>query len=288
MKWPKHSKTDSTFLWFSDLLPVIHPEFYFRLDSLLQKNKISHGLLPNTRDIWARDYMPVQIGENEFIQFVYDPDYLKQPRYRHLKSNPDEVCEGLNILRTKSNIVVDGGNVIRNEDRLIMCDKVFNENSELDSNKIIDELITLFKTDKILFIPWNRNDYTGHADGMVRFIDETNVLINATTNENSEHDQLLRESLSKFGLNFIELPYNPPHDPTYESAKGLYLNYLELEQVVIVPAFGEKEDDQAVKIFERVFGLKPVLPIECNDIAVKGGVLNCISWNVATSPTRKG
>jgi len=39
----------------------------------------------------------------------------------------------------------------------------------------------VFETDKIIFIPWFKNDkeeFCGHSDGMVRFIDEHTVLIN--------------------------------------------------------------------------------------------------------------
>jgi agmatine deiminase len=270
-------------LWFSALLPKLYPEFYHRLCLLLQKHRIDHELLQNTKDIWARDYMPVHVVENEFVQFVYEPDYLKPIKYRHLKSNPDDVCVGLNINRKKSKLTVDGGNVVQNRNHIIMCDKVFRENPGLSEKEITDELISLFKTDKIYFIPWNKNDFTGHADGMVRFIDEKNVFINAWTDENPEHDRLLRKALIKHGFNLRELPYCPPEDPSYESAQGLYLNYLELEKAVLVPVFGVKEDDEAIKIIEDAFSSKTILPIECNEVAVKGGVLNCISWNFSDS-----
>ena len=272
---------ESNNLWFSGLLPILYPEFYTRLSSILKRYRIEYNLLPNTKDIWARDYMPVQIGRNDFVQFVYDPDYLKSKKYRHLKSNPDDVCAGLNIVRTKSKLVVDGGNVIRSTDKIIMCDKVFNENPNVNPNDLIEELEEYFKTDKIYFIPWDKHDFTGHADGMVRFIDNDNVLINEQTNENQEQQRNLRIAISNAGLNTIELPFKPTNENTNESAIGLYLNYLEMERTLIVPVFGKKEDDDAIKILESVFKGKTVVPIDCNEIAIKGGVLNCISWNIS-------
>ena len=32
--------------------------------------------LYNTRDVWARDYMPIQLTENIYLSFIYRPDYL--------------------------------------------------------------------------------------------------------------------------------------------------------------------------------------------------------------------
>jgi agmatine deiminase len=272
---------ETDFLYLGGCLPAMYPEFYLRLEKLLSSYNISFDLLPNTKDIWARDYMPVQTGENEFIQFVYDPDYLKPKKYKHLKTLTDDVCEALDVPRNKSSLVVDGWNVIRNGDKVIMCDKVFKENPRLDRSMVIDELCSVFKTDKVYFVPWNRLDYTGHADGMVRFIDDNTVFVNSSTKDNPEHDRQLRKFLSSLGFSLIDLPYNPPYDPSYESAKGLYLNYLEMKQAVIVPIFKEKEDEIAIKTLEEVFRAKAVLSVDCSEIAEQGGVLNCISWSVA-------
>ena len=78
----------------------------------------------------------------------------------------------------------------------------------------------------------------------------------------------------------LELPYNPADDPTLTSAKGLYLNYLQMEQAVIVPVFKSTIDEKAMKILENVFKGRTIVPIEANEIAKWGGILNCITWNI--------
>jgi agmatine deiminase len=83
-------------------------------------------------------------------------------------------------------------------------------------------------------------------------------------------------------LNWIELPYNPADDPTLTSAKGLYLNYLQMQQAVIVPVFKSTLDEKAVKILEEVFKGQTIVPFEANEIAKWGGILNCITWNIMT------
>ena len=119
------SKTN--FLYLAGCLPELFPEFYDRFKKVLTESSINFELLPNTKDVWVRDYMPVQIGVNDFVQFVYDPDYLKPKEYMHLKSNPDEICTAIQINPRKSKLVIDGGNVNRTSDKVIMCDKLFKE-----------------------------------------------------------------------------------------------------------------------------------------------------------------
>lgn len=275
-----HNKLGSESLWFSGLLPILYPEFYERLSIVLERHRINYHLLPKTKDIWARDYMPIQIGVNDFIQFVYDPDYLMPLEYRCLKSDPDEVCVGLNVKRKKSGLIVDGGNVIRTSNKVLMCEKVFKENPGFSRNEVVKQLEDLFETEQIIFVPWDKHDYTGHADGMVRFVDDDTVIINEPTNENPHFEKQLRSCLKDTGLAIIEIPYTAPNDPTFISAKGLHLNYLQMNMDVIVPVFNQATDEKALRILENVYKGKRVTTIDCNEIAAEGGVLNCISWNI--------
>lgn len=52
------------------------PEFYARLINLLNEIGIETRELKSTNDYWARDYMPLQLGKNEFLKYHYYPDYL--------------------------------------------------------------------------------------------------------------------------------------------------------------------------------------------------------------------
>lgn len=119
----------TNFLYIADCLPKKYPDFFHQFEQVLIKNDISFSLLPNTKDIWAVDYMPVQIEKNRFVQFVYNPDYLRNTiKWRKTIADVNKICESIHILTEKSKILIDGGNVIRSENKIIMCDKVFREN----------------------------------------------------------------------------------------------------------------------------------------------------------------
>lgn len=267
-------------LYLADCLPEFQPEFTERLTKVLQDLKIPYDYLPNTKDIWARDFMPIQISKDDFVQFTYDPDYLKPMKYQHLRSDTVEVCRNIDLVPKKSSIVLDGGNIIRAASKAIICDKVFSENQHLSKSQLTDALLDLLETDQIIFIPWDRNDFTGHADGMVRYIDNNTVLINEPTNENPEIEKQLRSILKDASLDIIEIPYIPSYDPTFVSAKGLHLNYLQVKQAILVPVFNQATDDKAIRLLENIFAGQNIVAINCNEISNEGGVLNCISWNI--------
>lgn len=277
------SDSQTNFLYFSDILPTEHPEFFKRFEAVLKECGIPFAFLPGTKDIWAKDFMPVQTREDEFIQFRYEPDYLMDtPKNRATISNVDAICKAIGIKPIKSDVNLDGGNVSKSNERVILCEKVFFENEELDEDDLIEELLEHFniKEEKLFFVPWDENDFTGHADGMVRFIDHQTLLINDYWQEDESFQDLFKEAIEATGLDVIILPYEPEDDPTLVSAVGLYLNYLEMEQAVIVPVFNLPSDAKAMEILSELFKDKKVVALECIELARTGGILNCISWNI--------
>jgi agmatine deiminase len=181
-----------------------------------------------------------------------------------------------------SELVIDGGNVIRTKDKVIMCAKVFKENKEVSEKVLINKLKEYFEIDKLFFLPWGKSDFTGHADGMVRFINENRVLINHYSNpkENQEFQQSVRICLHNAGLEWTEIPYNPYVNKPYTKATGIYLNYLEMKDIIIFPTFKIPEDDLAIRVIQELFPDHIIKTIDSNIIAEKGGVLNCITWNI--------
>lgn len=272
--------TQTNTLYLADCLPELQPKFFLRFERVLKECDIPFKFLHACKDIWAVDFMPVQVSKDKFVQFTYNPDYLQDRLWIKTISDVDAICKAIGLITQKSKLLVDGGNVVRYADKVIMCDKVFYENYPLSEKEVIHELKDLLQVDKLFFVPWDTDDFTGHADGMVRFIDGNTVLINKYLKEEAEFQRSLRMSLHNAGLDWFEVPYNPPNDPTMTSARGLYLNYLQMEQAVIMPIFKTKYDDKAIKIFEEIFKGQTIKTVESNEIADEGGILNCITWNI--------
>jgi len=230
--------------------------------------------------------MPIQVAKDKFIQFVYDPDYLheKDPEkdkiWQETISAPDSICKSIGIKTIKSKIKIDGGNVIRSANKVIMTNKVFAENPDIDEKHLVNELKALFDVDTLVILPQDPTDFTGHSDGMVRFIDENRVFINKYRTEDIQTERAVKDCLYNANIEWIEIPYNPYDNKSDIDANGVYINYLQMKDVIIMPVFGLRDDDIAAKQLENVFPDKAVRTIESSQLARDGGVLNCISWNI--------
>ena len=183
---------------------------------------IEWGLLPNTSSplhIWARDYMPVQVSKEKFIRFCYTPDYLQDsPEY---KPDTSAILSDLGIQVIDSDIIVDGGNVISCGDKVIMTDKIIRENPHYQRNKLIDTLSQLLEAE-IILIPEDKYDDYGHADGMVRYMGNGNVLLNNYCDFDKTLRKKLLTALSPH-FNIVELHYD-----AYTENSWAYINFLRM------------------------------------------------------------
>lgn len=274
----------STVVHFSLLLAVRYPEFMTGLSDCLITNGTPYHFLPETSDIWCRDYMPVRVRDNRFVQFVYNPDYLK-PDEGHLKTDPWKVTLNLPVEIERSSLVIDGGNVVRQGNTVILTDKIFRDNPGFRASRqqLIQELAETLEADRIVIIPKEPWDPYGHADGMVRFVNENQVIINnylEADGYSASFIRRLKRALESRGLTIAgTLPYRyfKSIKPA-NSAIGCYMNYLEINDLLIFPQFNIPEDQPALTAIHRYFPKKKILPLNCTEIAIEGGVLNCVSW----------
>ena len=161
-------------VYISALLKEKFPNAATELLAVLKKHNITVKELSHTKDIWYRDYMPIQNRMGELIQFNYAPSYLKgKKEWEDSRSNVHEVCKSNGFKPIYSDIIIDGGNVVLYGDKAILTDRIFNENPEYAKKELIAEIEGLLKV-KVLIIPSydTSTDITGHADGMIRFVNE--------------------------------------------------------------------------------------------------------------------
>ena len=117
-------------------------------------------------------------------------------------------------------------------------------------------------------------------EDMTRFVDENTVIGNCVPSKNGL-EQRIKSALQKYGIGVIDFPY---FSSSNDSAVGCYLNFLETERHIFLPVFDNAMDDKAITAAEEIFS-KKIVPVNINEIAKEGGVLNCISWE--TKQTEK-
>ena len=270
-------------VYFSSLLPEKCPILNAYLVNALQKHDIPYAYLSGTKDIWCRDYMPIQIGAERFVFFKYTPDYLQDKAGLKIQTKPEDVFQNeSNNLRqllpqsSTIDLVLDGGNVVKCDDVIVMTDKVFVENKDKTPIEVERILKDAFQCE-ILFIPWD-GDMCGHSDGIVHYAGNNRILITNYKDFSRYYYYRYLKLLEK-EFEVIPLKYKSPR---LHARSWAYINFLQIGNLVLVPQLGVEEDHQAIDQIKKALPDCEIIGIPALEAVRRGGALNCISWNIST------
>ena len=84
------------------------------------------------------------------------------------------------------NLIVDGGNVVKCGDTIVMTEKVFHENNKYSREDIEEMLRNAFECD-IIFLPWDKSEKYGHSDGIIHYLGDNKVLLTNYEDFNSDY-----------------------------------------------------------------------------------------------------
>ena len=261
-------------VWFSPWLKSEFPSIYDNLTRILDKHHVPYKLIPCTNDYWCRDYMPVQTDLNRYVCYRYYPDYLlKNPSDKKYITDTRKVCWKMNLEAEFTDIIIDGGNVVKAGNMVIMTEKVFAENSGIPVRELTARLETLFGC-KIIFLPWDRNEIFGHADGILKPISEDTVLM---TNYNDFDAGYYEEFNARLSEHFKvrTLRYDVPHK---DERNWAYINFISVSNLIILPKLNIAEDGQALEQIKTYYPQCEVEQVDIETLVKKGGGLNCVSW----------
>ena len=231
---------------------------------------------------WIRDFMPIKTV-NGFTKFQYDLPKkwpaLAVPKQLWASFNPDI-----------SGIKLDGGNVEQNKSTVLMTEMVFKRNV-LSRKKLTKALEETFGK-KIIFLPVEPGDDLGHIDGIARFLDDHRVIINDYSSmkqkQFDKYQERIEKILTAHGFETILFPYAYNQRPrltekearikypfldAWNPAFGYYINFYKAGSLIFLPTFYLHGPD-----VEKIFPDSTIVPINCADLSMTGGLLNCVTW----------
>ena len=264
-------------VFVSDLLGRRHPDVMAGLVSAIPR---SLRTIPGTADVWCRDFMPVPVGPGRLVQFRYAPRYLRG--FPHLRTVCAGRLAGLHGYR-RSRLVVDGGNVVRHGGTAVVTDRIYRENRRIERPPLRERLRRELEVDRLIVIPEEPGDSLGHADGVLRLVDDRTALLNDYRRAIPAYARRLDELLRRHGLALTRCPYAPSDDVGRDgvpSARGVYVNFVQVAHTIVCPAYGLREDDRALAVLARCFPRHRIVPLRCDALAAEGGALHCVTWNL--------
>ena len=235
-----HDK-DTNIVYFSPWLKDKkegHPEFYQRLKGVLNEMGIESKELKSTNDYWARDYMPSQLGENDFMKYQYYPDYLvKRQNKKDVETITDatKVLRGMGISWRSTNLIIDGGNMVVCGPYVVMTDKVFIENGHDKGDTDFKALLESEVGHPVIIIPWtpHEDDVYGHSDGFIKWCGDNRILMGNHGDCYPEEAASIRWILESYGFEVTEMNFKDKVSlPCYE-LNWAYINFLQVGKNII-------------------------------------------------------
>ena len=183
-------------------------DFYDNLLDLFRELNIHHEIIKDCTDFWVRDFMPIQINDEDFLKYEYSPDYLHiNEQYEKYITDPTEACKKIGIKYRTTDIVIDGGNVVLCGDKVVMTQKVFTANNKkVYDADFLNELEKVFGH-KVIIIPWepsaeltenyekNGDDVYGHSDGLIKYCGDNRILMSNYRDDKEEIAIEIRQRL---------------------------------------------------------------------------------------------
>jgi agmatine deiminase len=256
-------------------------------------------------DVWLRDCAPIFVTrEHEVAAVDWEFNGWGMKFDAALDNQiPDFVSGYLEMPLFKTGIVMEGGSLEVNgagvalTTRQCLHSKFRNPKlSELDLEKALHDYLGIKK------VLWLENglegDHTdGHIDTITRFIGENTIITSVCEDPNDANFQTMQDNLEclksftnlhgqPFTILELPLPHNRlEHLGEVAQSQGLlgerlpptYANFYIANGAVIVPMYGDPNDQRALEILTPLFPDRQVIGLSSRAIINGGGSFHCVT-----------
>ena len=267
-------------------------------------------------DIWARDISPSFVqakGGLKGVSWGFNAwGGLYYPFNRDAKF-AIEIAKKLNCELKKAGLVFEGGAFSYNGHGVFATvEKVlFDRNPRFTKKQAETKLKQLLGIEKVIWLKEGLyyDETGGHIDNFMSFVNEREILLSWTDDKNNIQYQRLIDAYNilikqktvdgrDFIIHKIPLPEITPI--LEEEASGLlanknakprlagdillptYSNAYIFNGGVILPVYGSKYDDEAIKIYRDLYADRTIYPINSRELLIGGGSFHCIFHEIPT------
>lgn len=214
--------------------------------------------------------------------------------------------------------VLEGGSIHSDGEGTILTTEVCllspGRNPHMSKDEIAEMLCATLGAEKIIWLPCGIfNDETNeHVDNICAFVAPGEVVLAWTEDENDPQYAMSRACLKvleeqtdakgrRIKVHKLPIPQNPifvreedlqgyqfeEGEDVREVGERLaasYVNFYIANDSVIVPQFGDENDEIAVNILTKIFNTRKIVAIGAREILLGGGNIHCITQQI---PTRR-
>lgn len=281
-------------------LIVLNEEMKHRAMGLISKSgsdpsKINFHITEYA-DVWLRDTGPIFVknssGKIVITNWTFNSWGNKFPELLIDGEIPEKISEWKNYLSVSPDLVLEGGAIEVNGQGVCLTTEqsLLNNNrnpgrTKEDIEQFLQNYLGIRKT--IWLKRGLINDHTdGHIDELARFVTPNKIVCAFEENKEDENYKFLQENyrrlteatdINRESFEIIKLPMPQMNYDDGSKAPVSYTNFYIGNEVVLAPAFKDKNDSVALEILEGCFPDRKVIGIDCSDIIYGGGAVHCIT-----------
>lgn len=239
-----------------------------------------------TDDVWCRDHGPIWLkndntGEVRISNWGFNAWGGKFSPYDNDNRVPARMAESLGIALDSFDTLLEGGALEFNGANCLITTESVLLNANRGSISRTDWQVFFRERLGIQKIVWLKegllnDDTDGHVDNIARFVDIDSVLIVSPGGEKK-----LEINLERAREQFKSVQLLPRLHFTIGPVlvPASYANYVLLNGIVLVPAFGQNTDEEARGIIADCFPGHRVTGFDCRLLLEEGGGLHCLTNN---------
>jgi len=261
-------------------------------------------------DIWIRDTGAIPVSCDELVAFGFDAWsglYENAERDLTVATKIGQLC---GIEPKRSNLILEGGNIVSdgNGTLLTIKESILKRNSK-PLEEIEKEMKEILKVKQIIWIERGLifDETGGHIDNLCAFADRNTIMLSWTDDESNPQYEIIKETLNILGkardlegkpYKIIKVPIPDIFYRTKDECEGIllrkdsknrlvnepiqasYINFIFINGAVIVPQFDLKQDGEALEVFKKTFGPRPIIPFYAREIVLGGGGIHCATRNI--------
>ena len=235
-------------------------------------------------DLWMRDFPPCMPKQQ--IKFKYRPQYISGEQAIWDESNFYRFARMVGLPQLQqSDLVLEGGNIVDNGvDAAITTERTYSDNPDYTKKELVKELEDTINR-KVVVIE-DPQDTTGHADGIVSFVEDDVLLISLFDDPDGPgyYESMKNAVLNAFpDIKVVPLPCYIKKSVShgFGTAEGSYANSLVTNNAVYLPFFANQTANQrAFDVFQSNTN-KDVVPVHnAGRVPGLGGSLRCMTWQI--------
>lgn len=234
-------------------------------------------------DIWMRDFTTVDPYDP--VEFIYSAASTQSWQQSAAIQNSFNVfADDLRVTRKRTELVIDGGNIVDNHAGRVVTTTRFMEDNNLSYDAARTALKDVLGATEVAIIEPDE-DVLAHSDGMVMWADADTLLVNDYSaidpQLQAEVKSELRQSFP--GIKIVEVPVvfddkTPPEWRGFSSACGVHLNSVLTNDYIYTPTFAG--NNKAALDVIAANTTRQVVPVDAQAVCPMGGSVRCLTWQV--------